>query len=256
MSRTATRSPASQGDIEHWQQRVDLAAAFRLADKLNWQEGVGNHFSLAVSNDGRQFIMNPRWKHFAGLRACDLLLLDSEDDSTMERPDAPDITAWCIHGRLHARAPHARCIMHLHPPYATAVATLARPEIRPIDQTTARFFNRLAIDNNYEGLANSLAEGERLARVLGNRSVMMMGNHGVLVAAQTIAEAYDCMYHLERACQTMVLALSMGEPLNVLSDAVAEKTAIGWQEDGRDYAFAHFDEMKRRLDLSSPDYAS
>ncbi|TGP21491.1 MULTISPECIES: class II aldolase/adducin family protein [unclassified Mesorhizobium] len=256
MAKTAARQRPTALHEGEWERRVDLAAAFRLAAINDWHEAVGNHFSLAVSVDGKRFLMNPRWKHFSAVRASDLLLLDSDDPSTMDRPDAPDVTAWCIHGRLHALAPQARCVLHLHPVYATVMASLANPEIKPIDQNTARFFNRVAIDLGYQGLANSEAEGERLASVLGNRSVLMMGNHGVLVAAETVAEAFDCMYYLERACQTMVLALSTGQPLSVLSDNVAEKTAMEWQEGVRDYAIAHFDEMKRRLDVLDPDYAN
>ena len=128
-------------DAELRQMRVDLAAAFRLAAAMNWHESVGNHFSLAVSPDGKKFLMNPRWKHFSLIRASDLLLLDSEDPATMTRADAPDPSAWCIHGRIHANLAHARCLLHLHPPYATALVALADPELKPIDQNTARFYN-------------------------------------------------------------------------------------------------------------------
>ena len=174
----------------------------------------------------------------------------------MEQPDAPDLTAWCIHGRLHALAPHARCVLHLHPIYATVLATLADPRIKPLEQNTARFYNRIAIDLGYKGMANTESEGERLAGVLGNKSVMMMGNHGVLVAAETVAEAFDCMYYLERACQTMVIAYSTGKPLNILSDVVAEATAQEWQQIGREYAVAHFEEVKKMLDAVDPSYAN
>jgi hypothetical protein len=98
------------------QLRIDLAAAFRLSAFYDWHEAVANHFSLAVSPDGKQFLMNPRWMHFARIKASDLLLLNADDRSTMDKPDAPDLTAWSIHGRLHALLPHARCIIHLHPP--------------------------------------------------------------------------------------------------------------------------------------------
>jgi ribulose-5-phosphate 4-epimerase/fuculose-1-phosphate aldolase len=83
---------------------------------------------------------------------------------------------------------------------------------------------------------------------------MMMGNHGVLVAAETVAEAFDTMYYLERACQTLVLAYSTGRPLNVMSDSVAEKTAQEW-EDYSGQSFAHFEEMKSILAKQSPDFA-
>lgn len=239
---------------DEWQLRVDLAAAFRLAARMGWHEAVANHFSVAVSPDGKTFLMNPKWMHFSRIRASDLQLLDSGDRSTMERADAPDITAWCIHGAMHANLPHARCVFHAHPPHATAIASLADPEIKPIDQNTARYFNRVAYDLGYEGMADSDEEGLRLVRMLGNRGTMMMGNHGVLVAANSVAEAFDNLYYLERACQTLVLAYSTGQKLNVMSSKVAEQTAQDWDKFS-DSAFSHFAEMKRILDESDPSYA-
>jgi ribulose-5-phosphate 4-epimerase/fuculose-1-phosphate aldolase len=240
---------------DEWQLRVDLAAAFRLAVEFNWHEAVANHFSLAVSPDGKKFLMNRRWRHFSRIRASDLLLLDAEDETTMSGPDAPDPSAWCIHGRIHNAAPQARCILHLHTPYATALSALADPEIKPIDQTTARYYNRVAYDMNYGGIADSLAEGDRLAGALGNRSTMMMGQHGVLVVGETVADAFDRLYYLERACQTLVLAYSTGQPLNIMPDALAEATARGWEE-YPEMALAHFEELKLGLDAKDPSYAT
>ena len=248
---TVTQLKTKSSELEA---RVDLAAAFRLAEHFNWHEAVANHFSLAISPDGKRFLMNPRWRHFSRIKASDLLALDADDRETMKGPDAPDETAWCIHGRIHALLPHARCVLHVHPPYATAVAALADPEIKPIEQNTARFYNRVAYDLGYEGMATSDAEGERLARLLGNRKTMMLGNHGVLVVAASVAEAFDELYYLERACQTLVLAYSTGKPLNVMSDEVAERTARDWDL-YTDSAFVHFGEMKKVLDRKDPSYA-
>ena len=253
MQLVESRKSAPAFDAEQWQMRVDLAAAFRLTAKNGWHEAVANHFSLAVSPDGKKFLMNPRWRHFSTMKASELILLDSNDSSTMDRPDAPDLTAWSIHGRLHAALPHARCIMHLHPTYATVLASLADCEIKPIDQNTARFYNRIAIDNNYGGMANSDEEGNRLARLLGNKSIMMMGNHGVLVCAATVAEAFDITYYLEKACRNLVLAYQTGQKLHVMSPAVAEKTAQEWEAD-REQFLAHFAELKLLLDEESPGY--
>jgi len=247
------RKPASDG--AEWQSRVDLAAIFRLAAHFDWHEAVANHFSLALSPDGKQFLMNPRWKHFSRIRASDLLALNADDKSTMARPDAPDLTAWSLHGRLHAALPQARCIIHLHPPFATAIASLADPEIKPIDQNTARFFNRVAVDMDYGGMANTDEEGDRLARLMGNRSIMMMGNHGVLVCATTVAEAFDLTYYLERSCRNLVLAYQTGQKLHVMSTAVAEKTAQEWESD-REQFHSHFAEMKLLLDAKDGSYAS
>jgi len=215
--------------MDHRELRIDLAAAFRLAVKMDWHESVGNHFSLAVSADGHQFLMNPRWRHFGLIRASDLQLLDSRDPDTMSRDDAPDPTAWCIHGHLHRLAPQARCVLHVHPPYATALATLADPVIKPIDQNTARFFRRLAYDLGFTGMADNEAEGRRLVQALGAHHSMLMGNHGVLVVGRTVAEAFNRLYYFERAAETYVRALQTGRPLRVLPDAVAEKTAQEWE---------------------------
>lgn len=254
MTRVAEFRPQQASDSDEWHLRVDLAAAFRLAAMHGWHEAVANHFSLAISPDGKSFLMNPRWRHFSRIKASDLLKLDAGDRGIMERPDAPDPTAWYIHGRMHAALPQARCVLHLHPPYATVLAGLADPEIKPIEQNTARFFNRVAYDMGYGGMANSEAEGDRLAAILGNRTTMMMGNHGVLVAAKTVAEAFDTVYYLERACQTLVLAYSTGQKLNVMSAEIAERTAQDWDK-FTDSAFSHFAEMKRLLDASDPSYA-
>ena len=255
MRNPATLLARSERDPVLWPLQVDLAAAFRLAAQMNWHESVANHFSVAASADGTKFLLNPRWRHFALIRASDLLLLDSGDPDTMRRPNAPDPSAWCIHGAIHAALKGARCVLHLHPPYATALAALADPELRPIDQSTARFFNRIAIDRDYGGLANDRAEGDRLVRVLGSKRAMLMGNHGVLTIGDTVAEAFENLYFLERAAQTLMLAYATGRPLNVLPDAIAERTARGW-DDFAGAAFAHYADLKEMLDRTDPSYAT
>lgn len=233
--------------------RIDLAAAIRLSCRADWHEGVANHFSAAVTGDGRKFLINPRWVHWSRVRASDLVLCDADDASTMERPDAPDPSAWSIHSALHRNVPQARVALHIHPPYATALAGLKDPTIKPIDQVTSRFHNRLAYDLSFGGIANDESEGERISSSVGNHSAVMMGNHGVTTFGATVAEAWDALYHLERACRTMVLAYSTGQPLAIISDELAEATAQEWKV-VKDAEFAHFEEMKRVLDKEQPDY--
>ena len=233
--------------------RIDLAAAIRLSCREGWHEGVANHFSAAVSADGRKFLVNPRWVHWSRVRASDLVLCDADDPATMERPDAPDPSAWSIHSALHRNLPQARVALHIHPPHATALAGLKDPRILPIDQVTARFHNRLAYDLSFGGIATEGEEGERIASTVGNHKTMMMQNHGVTTLGASVAEAWDALYHLERAARTMVLAYSTGQPLAVMKDEMAEETASEW-EAYRDAEFAHFGEMKRVLDREEPDY--
>ncbi len=251
---TTLREVKTGWEFDEQTMREDLAAVFRLTAMYNWHEAVANHFSLAVSGDGKKFLMNPRWMHFSRIKASDLLLLDADDDSTMDTANAPDPSAWCIHGRIHANVPHARCLLHTHMPYATAIASLKDPEIKPIDQNTARFYKRCAYDMEFGGIADNEAEGARIAGMLGNRSIMMMGNHGVLIAAGSVAEAFDDLYYLEHACKTLVLAYSTGQPLNVLDDAIAEETASQWESYGDGMKQAHFAEMKLLLDAQDASY--
>lgn len=226
--------------------REDLAAAFRITAQMGWSESVGNHFSAAVSADGKQFLLNRKWQHFASIRPEDLMLLDADDAEVMNRPDAPDASAWTIHGTVHRQCPAARVIIHCHPPHATALATLADPRMLPLDNNTARFFNRLAIDQGFGGIADEAAEGERLAAALGNHKTLLMGNHGVTCTGATVAEAFEDLYFFEKAAQTLLLAYASGQPLNVLSDEVAEKTASGW-DDYRGMSYAHFEWLKSQL---------
>ena len=85
----------------------------------------------------KTFLLNPRWQHFATIKASDLLLLNADDEDTMNRPDAPDASAWSIHGAVHAAVPQARVLLHCHAPYATTLCTLKDPAIKPIDQNSA-----------------------------------------------------------------------------------------------------------------------
>jgi ribulose-5-phosphate 4-epimerase/fuculose-1-phosphate aldolase len=241
-------------DAQEWALRVDLAAAFRLAVLNDWHEAVANHFSVATDAGGSRFLMNPRWMHFSRVRASDLLHLDAQDAAVMEGQDAPDPSAWCIHGRIHALVPEARCVLHAHPPYATALAALADPTLLPVDQNTARFFRRVAVDLAYGGIADQEAEGVRLAGMLGRSRRLMMGNHGVLVAAPTVGQAFDDLYYLERACRTLMLAYAAGRPLSILSDEVAEATARSW-DSYAEAGEAHFSEAKRLLDARGENYA-
>ncbi|TDE36600.1 class II aldolase/adducin family protein [Antarcticimicrobium sediminis] len=231
--------------------RQDLSDALRICHALGWSESVGNHFSAAVSTDGQQFLLNPRWLHFATVAPQDLLYLDSRDTDVLSRPDAPDASAWCVHGTLHRRAPNARVILHAHSPYATALACLKDPTVVPIDNNTARFYGRTAYDLSFGGIADAEEEGERLADALGDKQVLVMGNHGITIVGETVADAFEDLYFFEKAAQTLILARSSGAPLAVLSDAVAQNTADGWRA-YRGMAEQHFTYLRSVLpDLPS-----
>lgn len=226
--------------------RVDLAAAFRIAAHFDWHESVANHFSVAVSPDGHQFLINPAGRHFSLIKASDLLVVDSRDDSVLNGPVAPDPTAWHLHSNMHRTVPQARCILHLHPPYATALSALADPSIIPIDQTSARFYNRVSIDSVYGGMADEESEAQRIVRSLGANNVLILRNHGTMVVGDSVGDAFDTLYHVERACRTIMIAYASGQPIVKIADDVAEKTARAWEKYKPD-GLVHFDEMKNVL---------
>ncbi|WP_029062486.1 class II aldolase and adducin N-terminal domain-containing protein [Labrenzia sp. DG1229] len=247
---------AENRNLTHWQERVDMAATFRWTARLDMHEAVANHFSLAVNDGGTQFLMNPNQRHFSRIKASDLLFLDANDPSTMEGPDAPDPTAWGLHGSLHRLCPHARCVMHVHSIHATVLACLADSNLPPIDQNTATFYGRYVIDEDFGGLAFE-EEGARCATLLSNPKVktMIMGNHGVLVIGDTVADTFNRLYYFERAAETYIRALQTGRPLRVLSHEIAEKTAQEL-EDYPSQADQHLSELKAILDNENSDYAS
>jgi ribulose-5-phosphate 4-epimerase/fuculose-1-phosphate aldolase len=240
--------------MNHPSERIDLAAAFRWLARLEMHESVANHLSVAVSVDGTQFLINPRGRHFRRVRASELLLLDARDRTTLERADAPDPTAWYLHAHLHAALPQARCVMHVHSRHATALACLQDSTMYPIDMNTMRFFNRVALDTEFAGMALSDDEGERVARLLrGGKTVLLMANHGVLVTGTSVAEAFDELYYFERAAQTLLMCYATGKPLRIVSDSIAALTERQWREYGQ-LALDHLDSIRAILDEEEPDY--
>jgi len=236
--------------------RADLAAAFRWAVRYNWHEGIANHFSLAINDDGTRFLINPNAKHFSRITASNLIEVDANDPSTLDRPDAPDPTAWGLHGAVHRNVPWARCALHLHPKYATALASLADSTLPPVDQNSAMFYGRVIVDESYGGLAFE-EEGERVCRLFTDplKRVMVMGNHGVIFVGETVGEAFNTLYYFERACETYITALSTGRPLRTLSDNVAAKTAEEMNAQTH-LTDAHLAELRAILDAEGSDYAT
>ncbi len=241
-------------NLPFYEERVDLAAAFRWTVRLNMHEAVANHFSLSVNDDGTQFLINPNQRHFSLIRASDILLLDANDPGTMDRPGAPDETAWGLHGSIHRNCPHARCALHVHSVHATVLASLADSTMKAIDQNTAIFHNRHVVDEQYGGLAFE-EEGERCSQLFFDPKIktMVMGNHGVMVIGDNVGDAFNRLYYFERAAETYIKALWTGQPLRVLSEEIAEKTAQEI-EDYDDQAGYHFSNLKEILDREEPDY--
>jgi ribulose-5-phosphate 4-epimerase/fuculose-1-phosphate aldolase len=234
--------------------REDLAAAFRWAARLGLNEAVANHFSAAVPGPGSTFLLNPKGRHFSRIRASELLRLDAEQVGRSEPDPAADPSAWYLHGHLHRQVPGARVVLHTHMRHATALACLADFELLMLDQNACRFYGRIAHDRHYNGIALDDNEGERVAKLLGDgQSVLLLGNHGVIVIGETVAQAFDELYYLERAAELQLLALSTGRRLAVVDDETAELTCRQWAA-YPEVAEQHFAALREILDEESPEY--
>lgn len=236
------------------QLRAELAAAFRWAARLDYHEGTANHFSVAVSGNGQEFLINPRGRAFSQVRASDLVLMDTfhRDADALNRNVDP--TAWILHGHLHRCVPHARCVLHTHMPYTTALACLRDFEFLMLDQNACRFHHRIAYDRHYSGMALDATEGERVASLLGDdKSVLFLGNHGVIVIADSVAQAFDELYYLEKAARLQVIALSTGRELALVPNEVAALACKQWQEYPQ-AAELHFNALIEILDSESSNF--
>ena len=232
--------------------RIDLAAAFRIAARLDMHEGVCNHFSFMLP--GRRFLINPKGIHFSRITASSIILMD-EEGNTLEGTGRPPTTGHSIHTRLHLRHPSAKVVLHLHAPYSTAIAAIKSGRLEMVHQNAARFYGDIAYDDDFGGVAVDINEGDRMAEVMGSKRILFLASHGVVVVGENIARAFDDFYYLERAAQVQVLAMQTGRPLNVMRDDMAQMTRDQFAHFTAN-AELHFDALKAILDEEDPSYAS
>jgi ribulose-5-phosphate 4-epimerase/fuculose-1-phosphate aldolase len=238
--------------------RVDLAASLRWAARMNLHEGVDNHFSLAVPDEdgvvrGNLFLINPFGWHWSEITASSLVLCDAKGN-VLEGDNEVEDTAFFIHSRVHVAAPHARCVLHTHMPYTTSLTLLEGGRLEMCEQNALMFDDRIAYDDDYLGLALDGAEGDRLALKLGNRAILLMASHGVLVTGASVAEAFNDLYYLERAAMFQVLARSSGKPLRTISDDIRALAREQFVAERAKVADRHFKALRRMLDSEEPEY--
>lgn len=247
----------TQEDAAAWQVRVDLAAAHRLAAMHGFNEGVFNHLTATIPGRSDRFLINPFGLYWTEVTASCLIEV-GYNRKVLNGEGECERTAFCIHAPIHRLVPGAGAVLHTHMPFASALTRLEEPELLPIGQTEVFVRNQVAYDHDYTGLAFDEAEGERLARVLGDKKILFMSNHGVVVVGENVAEAYDRLFYLERACQAQCYAMWTGRKLkHVRPEIVAHMR--GQAEDKVLYAGKrpyqhHFDALKRVLDKREPDY--
>ena len=232
----------------------DLAAVFRWTAKLNMHEGIANHFSVCLPGSSGDFYVNGTGMHFSNIKASDLVLIkDEEFEEMKKKPEIVDPTAINIHGAIHKKVSNAKCILHVHSKYALALSCLKDPTLPPIDQNTMRFYNRVALYNEFGGLGFE-EESNKMAACIGNNRVMLMANHGILTTGQTVAQAFDELYYFEKACETYITALSTQKELKVVNHEIAEKTAQEWENYSTDLGNLHLKAIRSILDKEDPTY--
>jgi len=240
----------SNADLQR--DRQQLSVAFRLAERLGFHEGICNHFSVALDADQEHYLINPYGLHWSEISAEALLLIDG-DGNILEGDGELEDSARFIHVAGHRANPRHKALMHTHMPYATALTMLQVPHnrLKMAHQTAARFAGRIAYEDNFGGLALDADEGERIAKRASNGpeiDVVMLAAHGVVVGAPSIAQAFDDLYYLERACRQQILAMQSGLPLVELGDEVVQLTAQQTQRQLAEFASKHFTALARVLE--------
>ncbi len=228
--------------------RRELAAALRLAAHFDFNEGICNHFSVALTRAGNaeRYLINPYGIHWSEMLPDDLLLIDG-DGRIIEGDGEVEASALHIHVAGHrANARHV-CILHVHMPWATSITMLEDGKLEMAHQTAARFYDRTAY-LDFGGIALDAAEGERIASAQrGNlyADVIFLEHHGVTVGGPSISVAFDDLYYLERACRQQVLAQSTGRKLKMLPQKELEDTARAWRQVLVPQADKHFEALMR-----------
>ncbi len=204
--------------------RADLALALRAASMHGLAEGVCNHFSIELPDHSGRFLLNPRGLLWQEVQAEDIVLVDA-DGEVLAGKHPVEPTAMYIHSAVHKICKKI-CVLHTHMPNATALSlTDARALDTTLSQTAMRFHGRIAIDDQYNGLALDVSEGERIARSMKGADIAFLGNHGVIVCGDRMDYAYDDLYYIERSCELEVLARSTGKALIPVDRALVQKVS-------------------------------
>jgi len=230
--------------------RIDLTCALRSAARMGLSEGICNHFSLELPGRPGHFLINQHGLHWSELTPDDLVVVNAQGGH-VEGKHRVEPTAFFIHGAAHRGNPQARCVMHTHMPYATALACVQGGKLEWASQTSLKFYNRVAYDEQYGGLALDDAEGERICAKLAQADVLFLANHGVIVTGPTVAATFDDLYYLERSCMLQVLGQATGKPLRLVPDDMAKLTARQMNGESQQ-AELHLEALKRMLDKAEP----
>jgi ribulose-5-phosphate 4-epimerase/fuculose-1-phosphate aldolase len=244
---------STAAEEEEWPLRCDMAAVFRVAARHGWNEQIGNHNSLMLSGAKPTFLINPRGYLFQELTASSLIVCDL-DGNVLRGTGELRKVAFFIHARIHLQNPAATCVLHVHPRYLTALSLLENPSLILAHHNNLLLNDRVAYDLDAMAPADSNEEGDRLAAALGDKSTLVMGGHGVTVIGPTVHDAFDELFIAERTAMYQMTAVSTGQKLRTLPDAMRRRWNGPWGEklDAR----LHLNAWRRVLDREEPDYAT
>ena len=217
--------PSLEGKVsdDEWAIRVDLAAAYRMVASYGWDDLIFTHLSARIPGPEHHFVLNPYQLMFEEVTASSLIKVDVHGNPVEPTPFITNPAGFTIHSAIHMAREDAQAVMHLHTPAGQAVAAHS-DGLRPLTQTAMLVRGDLDF-HYYEGVAVDLDERERLVANLGDKSAMILRNHGTLAVGKTIGECFVKLYFLERACQAQVMALSAGEDVNLPPQGSPEITA-------------------------------
>ena len=231
----------------HSDERDDLAAAFRMAAAMELNEGICNHFSVALPGEAERYLINPYGVHWSEMRPDHLLLIDG-NGQVLEGEGEVEATARFIHVAAHRANPRHAAVLHTHMYYATALTMLQGARLEMAHQSVCRFHDRVVYVEEFGGLADDEAEGESIAESARSdpyADIFFLAHHGVTVCGPTVAEAFTDLYYLERVARQQVIAQSTGLPLKLLNDAQVEHTARQMRQVMKVQATEYFTAMKR-----------
>ncbi len=247
---------STEAEQEEWRLRCDMAAVFRIAARHGWNEQIGNHNSLmlpARPGEPKLFLINPRGYLFQELTASSLIICDLDGRVVRGKGELRKV-AFHIHARIHLKNPAATCVLHVHPRWLTALALLEEPEFAFAHHNNMLLNDRVVVDQGGVRPAHDNDEGDRIADLLGDKSIMVMGGHGVTVVGPTVHDAFDELYIAERTCMYQLTAMSTGQKLRRLPESSRRQWHGPWSE--KIDARLHLDAWRRVLDREEPEYAA
>ena len=245
---------SSEAEAAEWELRRDMAAVFRVGARLDWNEQIGNHNSVMLPGalERPLFLINPRGLLFQEITASSLIVCDLDGKVLRGKGELRKV-AFHIHARIHLRKPEAACIVHVHPPYLTALSLLADSELELAHHNNLLLNDRIVYDRSGWQPVDDDAEGDRIADLLGDRTIMVMAHHGVTTVGRSVHEAFDECFLAERNARIQMLAWQTGRKLAPLPEAARRRYTGPWS--ARADSRMHLDAWRRVLDRDEPDYA-